>query len=416
MLKQESNVTGKNVKFVSAIVFCAVILKYILTSLYQMDVNVKRVLIAVDSFKGSLSSSVAASSIEEGLYKIDNNIVVEKIPLADGGEGTVEAIVEYSNGSYITAIVKDPLNSNIESTYGVIDNGRTAVIEMAAASGIGLLSKKEYNPLAATTYGTGQLIKDSLDKGCKEIIIGIGGSVTNDAGIGMAMSLGVKFLDESGNDIGCEPAEFHRLHSIDFSGMDSRIKDTKITVLCDVNNPLLGENGASYVYGPQKGATREMVKLLDEALFHIANVIEQKLGKEFRSLPGAGAAGGLGFGLMAFLNARLLPGINFLCDFVNLEEKIVNADLVITGEGKVDNQTKFNKLPVGIAQLAHKYNKKVVCLAGVIDQAALSMIGKEFDNMFSIMDEGVSTEEAILNASIYLCSIADRELRKYIVD
>ena len=376
----------------------------------------RNVLIAIDSFKGSITSSDAASAIQRGLFRIDKNIRVEKVPLADGGEGTVEAIAEYADGSYVNVEVKDPLMRNVDAVYGLINGEKTAVIEMSAASGIGLLSRDEYNPLVATSYGTGQLIKDALDKGCKEIFIGIGGSVTNDAGVGMAIALGTKFLNENGNEVGREPKNFHKIHSIDFSDLDSRIKETKITVLCDVNNPLLGKNGASYVYGPQKGASPETVKLLDEQLAHIADIIELKLGNSFRNIPGAGAAGGLGFGLMTFLNARLLGGINFLCDFVNLEGKIKEADLVITGEGKVDFQTKFNKLPVGIADLAHKYNKKIICLAGVFDESAYEMKGKQFDDMFSIMEECVTSEEAVQNAAIYLENITARELKKYLTD
>ena len=301
----------------------------------------KRVLVAIDSFKGSISSKGAASAIEHGLRNIDGNIIVEKIPVADGGEGTVDSIVEYLNGEYVKVFVKDPLERNVQALYGIINDGKTAVIEMSAASGIGLLAKEEYNPLVATSFGTGQLIRDALDRGCRKIIIGIGGSVTNDAGVGMAMALGAKFLDKYGGDVGVQPKEFHRLHTIDLSGMIPEINKAGITVLCDVNNPLLGKNGASYVYGPQKGAAPEVVKLLDEKLAHIADVTEVTLGKEFRNIPGAGAAGGMGFGLVAFLNAGLVSGINFLIKFLQLEDKIKNADLVITGEGKVDAQNKI---------------------------------------------------------------------------
>jgi glycerate 2-kinase len=376
----------------------------------------RNVLIAIDSFKGSITSSDAASAIERGLRAIDKNIRAEKVPLADGGEGTVKSIVEYAGGSYVNVEVKDPLMRNVEAVYGLIKGGQTAVIEMSAASGIGLLSREEYNPLVAISYGTGQLIKDALDKGCKDIIIGIGGSVTNDAGIGMAIALGAKFINENGIETSHEPKNFHKIHSIDFSDLDSRVKETEITVLCDVNNPLLGKNGASYVYGPQKGASPETVKLLDEQLAHIADVVELNSGNSLRDIPGAGAAGGLGFGLIAFLNAQLLSGINFLCDFLNLEEKIKDADLVITGEGKVDFQTKFNKLPLGIAELAHKHSKKIICIAGVFDESAYEMKGKQFDDMFSIMEEGVTSEEAIQNAAFHLENITARELKKYLGD
>ena len=376
----------------------------------------RKVLIAIDSFKGSLSSSAAAAAIEKGLKKVSENVEVQKVPLADGGEGTVESIVEYAKGEYVTVTVNDPLMRNISAIYGLTDNGEKAIIEMAAASGIGLLSKEEYNPLVATTFGTGELIKDALNKGCREIILGIGGSITNDAGIGMASALGVKFLDCDGNEIGYAPKDFNKLHSIDFSTIDSRVFNTIITVLCDVNNPLLGENGASHVYGPQKGATPEMVKLLDRQLSHIADIAEEKLTRDFRNIPGAGAAGGMGFGTMAFLQAKLVGGINFLCDFVGLEKKIADADLVITGEGKVDFQTRFNKLPVGISDLARKHNKRTICFAGVFDESALLMKGDQFDDMFSIMEEGVTSEEAINKAALYLENIASRELKKYLTD
>ena len=374
------------------------------------------ILIAIDSFKGSLTSLEAASAIERGIKKVDENIIVEKVPLADGGEGTVESIVSYANGSYVNLQVKDPLIRDVIAKYGLVNNGETAVIEMASASGIGMLAEDERNPLIATTYGTGQLIQDALEKGCENFLIGIGGSATNDGGVGMAMALGAKFLDSEGKNIGHEPRNFHNINSIDFSQMDTRIKDVKISVLCDVNNPLIGENGASHVYGPQKGADRKMVELLDNNLKHLADIAEKELGASFRNIPGTGAAGGLGFGLVAFLGARLLGGINFLVDFVNLEKKIIESDIVITGEGKVDFQTKFNKLPVGIARLAHKHNKKTVCIAGKIDEGAREMKGNQFDEIFSIMEEGIEEEDAIKNAADYLQKIVFNKMKNLFVE
>jgi len=374
------------------------------------------ILIAIDSFKGSLTSLEAASAIERGIKKIDENIIVEKVPLADGGEGTVESIVSYANGSYFDLQVKDPLMRDVVEKYGLVNDGETAVIEMASASGIGMLAEDERNPLIATTYGTGQLIQDALKKGCENFLIGIGGSATNDGGVGMAMALGAKFLDSEGKNIGHEPQNFHNINSIDFSQMDSMIKDAKISVLCDVNNPLIGENGASHVYGPQKGADRKMVELLDNNLKHLADIAEKELGASFRNIPGTGAAGGLGFGLVAFLGARLLGGINFLVDFVNLEKKIIESDIVITGEGKVDFQTKFNKLPVGIARLADKHNKKTVCIAGKIDEGARKMKGNQFDEIFSIMEEGIKEEDAIKNAADFLEKIVFIKMKNLFVE
>ncbi|MBU1101160.1 MAG: glycerate kinase [Bacteroidetes bacterium] len=369
------------------------------------------ILIAIDSFKGSISSYDAASAIERGLKKIDSNVKVEKVPLADGGEGTVEAIISYAKGSYVTATVHDPLMRNVSAVYGLFNNNETAVLEMAAASGIGLLSEDERDPAIATTYGTGELILDALNKNCGSIIIGIGGSATNDGGVGMAMALGAKLLDYDGQDIGYEPQNFSKLYSIDFSQIDPRIKNMKITVLCDVNNPLVGKNGASHVYGSQKGADKKMIELLDANLKHLADVTEMELGRSFRNIAGAGAAGGLGFGLVAFLGARLQSGINFLTEFVNLEKKIRESDIVITGEGKVDSQTMFNKLPVGIAELAKKHNKKTICIAGQFEKEAFRMHGEQFDEMYFIMEEVVNNEDAMSNAAEHLERIASEKLK-----
>lgn len=370
-----------------------------------------KIVIAPDSFKGSLTARQVAECIERGIRKVEKNINIEKVPMADGGEGTVQSLVDATNGRMIYTKVFDPLMREIEAFYGILGDGSTAIIEMSAASGLPLISKEEKNPLITTTYGTGQLFMHALNQGCRSFIIGIGGSATNDGGVGMMKVLGIRFINSEGQDIGFGGGELDKIHTIDTSGLDNRILDCSITVACDVDNPLCGLRGASRVFGPQKGATEEMVEVLDSNLAHYAKVIKSQLGISIIDVPGAGAAGGLGGGLMAFLKAKLRRGIDIVIDATGLEESVKGAALVITGEGSIDYQTQFGKTPYGVAMVAKKYGIPVIAIAGSIGKDAYALYEKGFNSIFSIVDKPMTLEEAIENSEVLLENTAERIMR-----
>jgi len=370
-----------------------------------------KIVIAPDSFKGSLSAKEVADAIEKGINKLNKNITVQKIPMADGGEGTVQALVDGTGGKIISTRVFDPLMREINSFYGILGDNKTAVIEMSAASGLPLISMEERNPLLTTTFGTGQLFLHALEQGCRNFIIGIGGSATNDGGFGMMKALGVKLLDINGEDIGLGGGALERLSFIDISNLDPRIKECIITVACDVDNPLCGIRGASNVFGPQKGATPEMIVTLDKNLKLYSEIIEDQLGVSIINTPGSGAAGGLGGGLLAFLNAKLKSGIDIVIETTNLEAYIKNADLIITGEGSIDYQTQFGKTPFGVAKLGEKYNIPVIALAGSIGKGADVLYNKGFHSIFSIVNKPMTLEEAIKDGAFLLEDAAERVLR-----
>lgn len=370
-----------------------------------------KILIAPDSFKGSLSAKEAADSIEKGIKKADKEIQTVKVPMADGGEGTVESLVDVTGGKIHKVYVYDPLMREIESFYGILGDGETAVIEMAAASGLTLLPRDERNPLLANTYGTGQLILAALNMGCKKMIIGLGGSATNDGGAGMAAALGVRFFDFRGEIIMPNGENLKHICDIDIRGLDSRIKDVSIEVACDVENPLIGPNGASYIFGPQKGADIQMVEELDKGLQNYGLVLEKLFNRSLVGLPGAGAAGGLGAGLVGFLDAKLIKGIDIVMGITKLEEKMNGVDLVITGEGMMDYQTAFGKTPYGVAKLANKYKIPVIALTGAIGAGAEILYEKGFNSIFSIIDKPMTLEEAIHNSKILLENAAERIIR-----
>ncbi|MGB9808575.1 MAG: glycerate kinase [Caldanaerobacter sp.] len=355
-----------------------------------------KILLAPDSFKGSLSSKEVCHAMENGIKRVIDAEIIS-IPIADGGEGTVEALVYAVGGEIIKSDVTGPLGEKVEAFYGILKDG-TAVIEMAACAGLYLVPEEKRNPLKTTTYGVGELIKLALDRGCRKFIIGIGGSATNDGGVGMAQALGVKFLDKDGNEIGFGGGELHKIEKIDISSIDKRIYESEFIVASDVDNPLCGEKGSSYVYGPQKGATPEMIKILDENLKHLAYVTKKVIDKDYSEVPGAGAAGGLGFGLMAFLGAKLKRGIEIIIETTRLEEKIKEVDLVITGEGNTDFQTAFGKAPAGIAKLAKKYNKPVIILSGGLGKDYKSLYDIGVTALFSITNKPMSLEEAMESA------------------
>ena len=369
------------------------------------------VLIAPDSFKGSISSREVANYIEKGFKKILPQANIKKVPIADGGEGTVESVIESAGGSILKAVVHDPLMRKINSFFGILDNGKTAVIEMAAASGIGLLSPEEQNPWYTTSYGTGELIKAALYEGCSNIILGIGGSATNDAGAGMLRALGVKFTDKTGNEVKHGGGFLSEISSFDVSRLDKRIKAAKIQVASDVSNPFTGITGASLVYGPQKGANEDMVFKLDKNLKHFAYLIKKILNKDIESIPGAGAAGGMGGGLLAFFDAELIPGFQLISRITGLEALIKNSHMVITGEGKIDNQTLYGKTPIGILKMAQEYKVPVIAVTGNLSESTDKLYKIGFQVIMPIIDKPMTIDEALKNAPSMLEDTGERIAR-----
>jgi glycerate kinase len=323
-----------------------------------------RIVVAPNSFKGSLSASQAAAAIAQGVRQALPDAEVVEIPVADGGEGTVEALVSARKGSYREVNVEGPLGDPVRASYGLIDEGRTAVVELASASGLTLIPSERRDPRRASTYGFGQLLEAARRQGLASIIAGIGGSATNDGGAGMAQALGYRLLDAGGRDLPRGGAALARLERIDQSGFDPGWRSVSVMVACDVTNPLTGPHGASYVYGPQKGADPDAVRELDQALSHFADVIEHDLGRQVADIPGAGAAGGAGAGLVAFLDARLVRGAPLVVDASGFDQALRGAGLVITGEGRVDGQTAFGKAPGEVARRAKAAGIQTLLLAG----------------------------------------------------
>jgi glycerate kinase len=373
-----------------------------------------KIVIATDSFKGSLSSAEAAKAIENGIKKVSGDIETLKIPMADGGEGTVAALIEATGGRFERVTVKDPLLRDTASFYGILGDGRTAVIEMAAASGLPLLSEAERDPLTTSTYGTGQLILDALGKGCRKFIIGLGGSATNDGGTGMAAALGYRFLDSNGNDISPGGGALAGLRNIDASGADGRIKESEFVAACDVENPLTGPWGASAVFGPQKGASPGDVASLDSALGVFAEVLHNWAGIEADGIPGSGAAGGMGAGVIAFLGARLAKGFDIVASVTSLREKISGADLVITGEGRTDIQTLMGKAPGGVARLSKEAGIPVIAISGSLGSEHQPLFDAGFTALFSIADRASDLAYLIENASELLEKSTENIIRTII--
>ena len=354
-----------------------------------------KVVIAPDSYKGCLSALEVAKAMERGVLSVFPSAEVRKIPIADGGEGTVAALVTATNGQLRQAEVTDPLGNKISAHWGVLGDGRTAVIEMAAASGLPLVPKEKRDPRVTTTYGTGELIKAALADGLAKIIIGIGGSATNDGGTGMARALGVRFLDAAGQEVAAGGGSLAEICQIDTTGLDPRLKNTEIVVACDVDNPLCGTRGASAVFGPQKGATPEMVQQLDAGLAKYASCARQATGRDVAEKAGAGAAGGLGAGLMFFTPAQLKPGVEIVLDAVGFSDIVRDADFVITGEGRTDFQTAFGKAPVGVAKVAKTHGVPVFCISGGLGEGADDVLAQGIDAVMSICDRPLSLEECM---------------------
>lgn len=369
------------------------------------------ILIAPDSYKDSLTSVQVSKYIKKGILNVSKKHNIKLIPLADGGEGTVNSIVNASNGKIINKKVIGPLGKKVNAHFGIINNGKTAIIEMASASGLQLIPMDKRDPSITTTYGTGQLIKEALKYDVEDIIVGIGGSATNDAGVGMAQALGVKFLDKNNNDIEFGGINLEKISKINKNNIDPRIKDIDIKVACDVNNPLYGLNGAAHVYAPQKGANPIMVKTLDENLKYFHEIVKKELDINLNEIKGAGAAGGLGAGLVAFLNAELYDGINLILDIVNFDHYVKETDLVITGEGMLDGQSVNGKTPVGVARRAKKYGKPVIAIVGSLGTDVKKVLNEGVDSYFPIIDKPDFLNSIIKRSKELLINTTEQVIR-----
>ncbi len=369
-----------------------------------------KIIIAPDSFKGSATSRMAARAMGEGVHKIFPDAELVEIPVADGGEGTVEALTDSMHGEIVKKMVKGPLGDAVEAVYGLLPD-KTAVIEMASASGLPLVPEDKRNPLAASTFGTGQLIDDALARGCETILLGIGGSATNDGGTGMAKALGYKFLDSNGNELPEGGGALTDLADIDDSKVNSKVSRTKFLVACDVTNPLIGPEGASHIYGAQKGASDDDIKLLDSALEKLAAVVSRKFGRSNKNFPGAGAAGGLGYGLMEFCGGELKSGIEIVLDLIKFDDYLDSADLVISGEGRIDGQSVYGKVPVGIAGRAKKKGIPVLAVVGDIGPKVEAVYDHGIDAIMSSVNKAMSLEEAMSRSYELLVDSAARAMR-----
>ena len=344
-----------------------------------------KIVIAPDSFKESLTALEVANAIETGFKQIFPNAEYVKLPMADGGEGTVQSLVDATQGRLIETEVTAPLGNQVKSFFGLSGDGKTAIIEMAAASGLHLVPMDKRDPCQTTSFGTGELIKQALDLGVQHIILGIGGSATNDGGAGMLQALGLRLLDKNGQSIGFGGAELSKIAEIQMTDLDPRLQYVQIEVACDVNNPLCGERGASAIFGPQKGATPEMVKELDAALAHFAEIAGRDCGKQIKEQPGAGAAGGMGGGLLLLPNVQLKAGVQIVLDNLKLADQVKEADLVITGEGRMDAQSVLGKTPIGVARTAKQFNKPVISIVGCLREDYEVVYEHGIDAVFPII-------------------------------
>ena len=354
-----------------------------------------RVVVAIDSFKGSMSSLEAGEAISKGIKKAHKDAEVEIRPLADGGEGTVEALSIGMGGKLINVDVTGPVGRKVNAVYGIVDLSKTAIIEMSQAAGITLVSGNEKNPLYTTTFGVGELIKDAINKGCRHFVVGIGGSATNDCGIGMLQALGYEFLDKEGKQVGFGASGVRDIVSIRDENVIKELSECYFRVACDVNNPLCGDLGCSAIYGPQKGATKEMVADMDGWLKNYSKIVKEKYPDADCEYPGTGAAGGLGYAFFNFTNSKLESGIKIVLDETKLEEYVKDADIVVTGEGRLDHQTVMGKAPVGVANIAKKYNKKVIAFSGSVTEDAGVCNEHGIDAFFPILRRIVTLEEAM---------------------
>ena len=372
-----------------------------------------KIVIAPQEFKGSLTAIEIARAIEVGVLRAMPDSATVLAPVADGGDGTLQALVDSSGGRIESATVTGPLGEDVEAEWGALGDGKSAVIEMARSSGLALVDLDARDPRRATTRGVGELIAAALNADQSNFIIGIGGSATNDGGAGMMQALGASLLDSAGRELGPGGAALAKLDRIDVSGLDERVRSAKVVVACDVNNPLCGPTGASAVFGPQKGATPEVVAELDAALSHFADIMERDLGVDVRERAGAGAAGGLGAGLMALLDAELRAGVDIVLDAVGLEDQLDGADLVITGEGQIDASTIFNKAPVGVARLASQRGIPVIALSGSLGSGYEGVHELGIDAVFTLVDRPMTLEEALADTDRLVSSLAEEATRAY---
>lgn len=369
------------------------------------------IVIAPDSFKESLTALEVAVAIKTGFERIFPNAEYQLVPMADGGEGTVQSLADATQGSLQKIAVIAPLANTVEAFWGLSGDKQTAFIEMAAASGLHLVAPEQRNPLVTTSYGTGELIKAALDLGVKKIILGIGGSATNDGGVGMLQALGIRFLNAQQQEIGFGGEQLAFISQIDLSALDPRLAQVEIEVACDVNNPLCGEYGASAIFGPQKGATAAMVEQLDKALAHFAQVVKSQLGKEIALHAGAGAAGGMGAGLLLLPNVRLKSGVQIVIETTHLQDKISQADLVITGEGRMDAQSIAGKTPIGVARLAKELNKPVIAIVGSLREDYSVVYQHGIHAVFPIIRQLSSLDELLKQGKENLISTAENVAR-----
>lgn len=369
-----------------------------------------KIVIASDSFKGSISSFEASEHIEIGIREVFNDAQVIKLPIADGGEGTVDAFITGAGGEKYSKDVTGPLGEKVNASFGILENG-IGVIEMAEASGLTLVSLEKRNPSITTTYGVGELILEVLEKGCREIIIGIGGSSTNDGGVGMAQALGVSFKDKLGRELPFGGGAIRSLSEIDISGIDKRLSETNIIIASDVTNPLCGEKGASMVFGGQKGANAQMMKTLDENLLHLSNIVKRQLNIDMSDNPGSGAAGGLGYGLMVFLNGKFKNGIETVLNTIDFSKHLKDCDLVITGEGKIDGQSIYGKVPVGVAKYAKQFNIPVLAIVGNIGADSEAVYDYGIDSIISTVNGIMTLDEAVDNGKELIEDAAKRALK-----
>lgn len=381
-------------------------------SVFKGRVLVK-IIIATDSFKGSIKATEAAQVIDKGVKRTFPNAETVLLPIGDGGEGTMEALVLATGGEVKQVKVTSPLLHEVEAEYGVLGDGKTCVIELASASGLDLVAESQLAPLNTTTYGTGELIKQGLDDGFSKFIIGLGGSATNDGGVGILQALGMKFLDSEGNDIGYGGGVLGKVHSINTENFDKRIKDSHFIIASDVQNPLIGRDGASYIFGPQKGATLKEVEILDKNIEHWADVVYNVTNVKLHHKPGSGAAGGTGGAFQAFFPMEMKRGIDVVLDYIQLDKELVNADLVITGEGRVDSQTIYGKTPLGVAQKAKEKGVPTVILAGSVGPGTEELYNHGVTSIHSIVNSPMTLEEAMKNAKHLLESCSEQVVRSY---
>ena len=367
-----------------------------------------KIVIAPDSFKGSLTAAEAADAIEIGFRAVYPDAEYVKVPMADGGEGTLQSLVDATSGTIITQSVKGPMGDMVAGFFGILGDSRTAVVEMAVASGIHLVNPEKQNIYLASSFGTGELINAALDHSCDKLIVGLGGSATNDGGMGMMKALGAQFLGQGCTPLAPDVRALLQLAKIDLQYLDPRLSKTEIVVACDVNNPLCGKNGASRIFGPQKGATRDDIVVLDKALARYGDVLAINTGRNIAIEPGSGAAGGMGAALIGLIDAVLKPGVDLVIGIVELAKSLVDADLVITGEGRIDSQTIHGKTPVGVAKIAKSHNLPVICIAGSVKDGTDIIHQMGIDKIYSVTEGDYDLTEALKDAGHKLSQSAQK--------